>query len=232
MDLQTYWLILVRRWWLPAAVTLLTAVISVATSPLAQGGYNATVRVLLGVPSEAPRGIYFTYDKYYSLLSTEYITDDFIEVVRSKGFLEDVRRQAAIADTSDVVIASQPRSERAPRVLTVTIASSNEADTQKVATTAADFIVNRSGDYFPGLGAKGIDAKVIDPPVVTPASAGGRALLNVALRTGLGLVVGLALAFLLHYLDTTLYDGSDVRRHLSLPLLGELPAVPDPADAA
>jgi capsular polysaccharide biosynthesis protein len=211
-----------RRWWLPVLLTLLTAVLSVLTSPLTQGGHSATVRFLLGVPAEAPRGAYFTYDKYYSLLSTEYLTDDFVEVVRSKGFLEDVKSEAA-PDSGDLTITSLPRSERAPRVLSVTVNGGSEAAVLRAAGAIADIVVNRSAVYFPSLGERGVAARIIDPPAVTSAAAGGRALLNVGLRTGLGLAIGLALAALLHYLDTTLYNARDVRDSLRLPLLGELP---------
>lgn len=228
VDLRAYWDILLRRWWVVAGLTMLTAIVSVLTSPLAQGGYTATVRLLLSVPSEAPRGAYFTYDKYYSLLSTEYVTDDYIEVVRSRGFLQDVRRDTNLQG-SDLTITAQPRSERAPRVLTVTVSSRNENDAERAANAAVDLIVGRSEDYFPGLGSRGVIARLIDPPEVAPATAGGRALLNVGLRTLLGLAVGLALAFLLHAVDPRLHTADDVRRHTGLPVLGEVPRYSGPA---
>lgn len=226
MELRHYWDILRRRWWLPAALTVLTAAISAATGPLALGGYTATLRLLLSVPAEVPRGVYFTYDKYYSLLSTEYVTDDYIEVVRSRGFLEDVRREANLHNV-ELTVSAQPRSERAPRVLTITVNASDESNAERAANTVADLIITRSEQYFPGLGARGVVAKLIDPPEVAPATAGGRALLNVGLRALLGLGVGVALAFLLHYLDSRLYTAQDVRRYLGLPLLGELPELGD-----
>ncbi len=222
MNLRNYWDIVLRRWWAVAGLTVLTAVISIVTSPLTQGGYTATVRLLLSVPSEVPRGAYFTYDKYYSLLSTEYVTDDYIEVVRSKGFLQDVRRETNL-QSSDLTITAQPRSERAPRVLTVTVSARDESEAQRAANASVDLIVSHSEDYFPGLGSRGVVARLIDPAEVAPATAGGRALLNVGLRTLLGLALGLALAFLLHYFDNRLYTPQDIRRELGLPLLGEIP---------
>jgi len=228
VDLRAYADILMRRWWVVAGLTLLTAAIAILTSPFTQGGYTATVRLLLSVPSEAPRGAYFTYDKYYSLLSTEYVTDDYIEVVRSKGFLQDVRRETSLQG-SDLTITAQPRSERAPRVLTVAVGARDENDAQRAANAAVDLIVSHSEDYFPGLGNRGVIARLIDPAEVASATAGGRALLNVGLRTLLGLAVGLALAFLLHYVDPRLYTAAEVRRHVGLPVLGEVPKYGEPS---
>lgn len=227
MELRAYWEIIRRRWWIVAALTVLTAAISFLTSPLTQGNYAATMRVLVSVPAEPPRGSYFTYDNYYSLLSSEYITDDFIEVVRSQAFLADVRQEMGGSSDPSLSIQSQPRSERAPRIITITVSSANAEDTRRAAEAAAKIIGQRASDYFAQLKANSVAARVIDPPVVVPPTAGGRSYLNVLLRTGLGLVVGLGLVFLLHYLDTTVYGAEDVRRYLGAPILAELPPYQD-----
>lgn len=228
MELRTYWRIFLRRWWIAALLTSATAVISLLTSPIAQGGgYTATMRVLLSAPSERPTGSYFTYDRYYSLLSTEYLTDDFIEVVRSQAFRDDVRKELGATAPAAFTLQSQPRSERAPRILTIVVTAGSAADAGQVAEAAARVLTTRAGEYFAGLGPAGLAARVIDPPVVAAPTAGGRNLLNVALRTALALLLGLGLVFLLHYLDTTLYGAEDVERYLGLPVLLEVPPYQD-----
>lgn len=225
-DLRTYWAIARRRWWLPLAMAAVAAVLTLATSNFAPGGYTAGLRMLIEVPSDPPTVPFYRYDKYYSLLSSEFVVDDYIEVVRSAVFLEDVKRETNLPNAG-IGISSQPRSERAPRVMTVTVSGTGREEVQRAANAVVDLIVNRSSDYMPALGNSGVVAKLIDPPNAVPASPGSRIVINVALRALLGLAAGLALLFLWHYLEGTLYDRSDVRR-LGLPLLGELPRFDGP----
>ena len=231
MELRAYWQIFWRRWWIAAALTLAVAAISLAASPLTQGGYTATMRLLVGVPSPKPSGDYFTYDKYYSFLSTEYVTDDFIEVVRSKAFLQDVRKEMGGAPATPLSVVSLPRTERAPRIITVVITSGDAAETQRAAEATVAILTTRAGQYFPQLGPSELSLKVIDPPVVTPPTAGGRNYLNVGLRTLLGFLAGVGLVFLFHYLDTAIYEPEDVDRYLQLPVLAQVPSYHDASNA-
>ena len=231
MELRAYWQIFWRRWWIAAALTLAVAAISLAASPLTQGGYTATMRLLVGVPSPKPSGDYFTYDKYYSFLSTEYVTDDFIEVVRSKAFLQDVQKEMGVAPATPLSVVSLPRTERAPRIITVVITSGNAAETQRAAEATVAILTTRAGQYFPQLGPSELSLKVIDPPVVTSPAAGGRNYLNVGLRTLLGLLAGVGLVFLFHYLDTAIYEPEEVDRYLQLPVLAQVPSYHDASNA-
>ncbi|MSQ27064.1 MAG: hypothetical protein EXR51_02855 [Dehalococcoidia bacterium] len=225
MELRAYWVIVLRRWWLPALATAAAAIVSFWASPLTQRDYTATMRVLLSVPSEPPRGNYFTYDKYYSLLSTEYLTDDFIEVVRSRSFREDVLKELNEPPATALSITSQPRTERAPRILTVSVTAEDADLTRRAADAAVLVLTTRSGDYFVQLGPRALSARIIDPPVVVPPSAAGRNYLNIALRTLVGLAAGIGLTFLLHYLDPAVYAKEEIERLTGLPVLAEIPSV-------
>lgn len=69
------------------------------------------------------------------------------------------------------------------------------------------------------------DLRVTDPaaPPLRPASP--RPKVNMAIAAVLGLLVGVALAFLLEYMDTTFHDEEDLRRALDLPVLGVIPYI-------
>ena len=47
---------------------------------------------------------------------------------------------------------------------------------------------------------------------------------EIALRTLIGLIVGIALAFLVDYLDPSLRSREEVERLLEVPVLGEIPS--------
>jgi len=221
MELRQYWQIFLRRWWLAAGITLATAVISFLMSPIGQGGYNASLRVLLGVQAEPGSG-YYRYNGYYGILSSEYLTDDFIEVVRSQSFTEKVIQEMGPPHTS-VSVSAQPRSERAPRIVTISVAASNEEEARRAGAAAAKVATTRIGEYFPQMGSNGATAILIDPPAVAPPGAAGRNYVNILLRALAGAIVGLGLVFLLHYLDDKMYDAADVERELGIPVLAEIP---------
>src|SRR5690606_6270363 len=92
------WEIVRRRWWLPLLLMLLVAVISAvqlrpweARPPT----YSATMRLLVGVlpATDVPQSAYDP--RYYAWLTSEYLVDDFTEVVRSGLFAQNVSARLA-----------------------------------------------------------------------------------------------------------------------------------------
>lgn len=222
MELRYYWRIFLRRWWIAAAITLATAIISFLMSPLTQGTYTASLRVLMGMQAEPGQG-YYRYNGYYGILSSEYLTDDFIEVVRSQSFRDKVVQEMRPPPQGALTVSAPPRSERAPRIVTINVSASNEEEAHRGGEAAGRVATARIGEYFPQMGANGATAILIDPPAVTQPGIAGRNYVNILLRTLAGFMVGLGLVFLLHYLDNRLYDAADVERHLGIPVLAEVP---------
>lgn len=64
---------------------------------------------------------------------------------------------------------------------------------------------------------------VIDPAIAPDEPVKPRKLLNVAIAGFLGIFVGVGLAFLLEYLDTTFKEPEEIEAYLGVPLLGRAP---------
>ncbi len=227
MEVRAYWRIIMRRWWIVAGLVVATAFLSWLTSPLTQGNYQATLRVLISLPGQPPTGPTFVYDRYYSFLSTEYLVDDIIEVINSKIFRDAVVQDAGSPAPGAFRIEAQPRRERAPRVVTVTVTADSAAEAQGIGDSTAKMIVSKAPQYFNQPGLTAPTAQVIDPPLVSSATTGGRNYLNIVLRALAGLLVGLGLVFLLHYLDPKIYEADDASRKLDLPVLVSVPPYKD-----
>lgn len=224
MELRQYWTIVQRRWWMVAAATVLTFVVAWAMSPQVQGSYAASLRVLLSVPPEQRAPNVFGYDTYYSWLSAEYLVDDFAEVVKSARFAADVQAELQASAATGVAYSGEPATEKSHRVLSVRVSGSNAEQVRLAAEAIERVIVKRAPEYFAQLSVAGARAVVIDAPsVAAQGGSSSRQTLNLLLRTALGLLAGIGLAFLFHYLDTALYDGSEVAELLRLPVLGEIP---------
>src|SRR5262245_31807790 len=98
MELRAYWEIIRRRWWIPIVLAALVAVISAAqlrpwqAPPLT---YHATMRLLVGVLPAAGASQTDYDPRYYAWLTSEYLVDDFTEVVRSNLFAQGVSKRLA-----------------------------------------------------------------------------------------------------------------------------------------
>ncbi|MBI2909996.1 MAG: hypothetical protein HYX92_20335 [Chloroflexi bacterium] len=224
MELSQYWKILRRRWWVVVVLALVAAGASFAVERTTGLGYTASLRIIVSVPPE-PRivgGSYYTYDRYYSWLSSEYLTDDLGEVVKSRAFSEDMRAELS-DDSLNLTIFGERGTKKTHRILSIKITSPDKDAALRTADAAARVIEKKGKDYLAQLSYGDAVVRVIDPPVVAVEGGGARAFLNIGLRTALGLFAGLALAFLMHYLDNAIYDAEDAERALGVRVLGELP---------
>jgi capsular polysaccharide biosynthesis protein len=227
MELRAYWEIIRRRWWLPLLLALLVAGISavqlrpwVAAPPT----YSASMRLLVGVlpATDAPAALYDP--RYYAWLTSEYLVDDFTEVVRSALFARNV--SARLADRAIGVppglIQGSAATGRQHRIISLNFAWHNPDELTAIAEAAADELRENAAAYFQVLGTEGAGVTLLDGPAVNQVGPSLRSRLEWPLRVGLGLLVGLGLIFLLDYLDTSLRNRHEVER-LGIRVIGEIP---------
>lgn len=226
MELKQYWRILMRRWWLPLVLILLVAALTILTQrpwqPRAQT-YSASMRFNVGIRPERIEGVY-TYDRYYTMLTSEYLVDDLGEIIRSQLFaaaVSDRLAQQGITVPAGVIGAStQPG--KLHRILTVTVNWGNEGQARAIAEAVAAALTESSADFFAQFSAEEADIRLIDPPTVGRVPSPARAQLDLPLRLLLALAAGVALAFVLDYLDESVREQSEVES-LGVPVLGVIP---------
>lgn len=227
MEMRAYWEIVRRRWWLPLLLTALVAALSaLQLRPWAPPppSYSASIRMLVGVlpATDAPLTAYDP--RYYAWLTSEYLVDDFTEVVRSQLFAAAV--SARLADQSIQVppgaIQGSAATGRQHRIITLSFGWHDAAQLEAIAQAAAAELSENATVYFTALGTEGAGVTLLDGPVVGVVGPGLRARLEWPLRVALGLLVGIGLVFLLDYLDTSLRSRREVEA-LGLRVLGEIP---------
>lgn len=227
MELREYWAILRRHIWIPIALVGLTLVFSLLQMRPWQSAppvYAASMRLLVGV-LPATNVDTAAYDpRYYSWLTSEYLVDDFTEVVRSGLFAQKVSER--LADQSIVVPAGVIQGSAATgalhRILTLGFTWHDAAQLEAIANAAAAELGENSAFYFQQLGTEGAGVTIIDPPVVTVVGEGVRQQLELPLRLLLALATGVGIAFLLAYLDTRVRSEKDVEE-AGLRILGRIP---------
>ena len=227
MELRTYFDIIRRRWWavlIPVAVVLALGLTRPAPPPL----YTLTVGLLVDVPT-LPANANLTVDpRWTAPQAAEYLVDDLSVVVRGTEFAKLVQARLPADLAANVgQLASSAASQSQHRTITLTItrgAASDEAATREL-TAIGEAVVAALREDTPKLFARlngQPEIRVINAPQIGRVGAGLRDRLDLPLRALLGLLAGVGLAFLLHYLDTRLRAAHELEA-LGVAVLGEVP---------
>jgi capsular polysaccharide biosynthesis protein len=224
MELREYWRILQRRIWVVAALLLVVAAASLATRPARQPTYQASLRFVLGLDPEPKTGDYYSYDKYYTWLTAEYLVDDVAEMVRSGAFAAAI--SAKLADqgvrVSAGAISGSTQAGRLHRILTVSIAWGDARQLPDIANAIALVLPSEIARHMAQVGTAGVSASLIDPPAIGAVGASLRERLDLPIRLFLALLAGIVLAFLLDYLDQSVRTHHEVEA-AGIDVLGEIP---------
>jgi len=223
MQLRAYWRILARHGWIVLGLPLLVAIMYPFTHAPGAQTYSAGMRFVVGLRPEQPATEEYTYDRYYTWLTAEYLIDDLSEVVKSRRFAEDVSAVAGLA-VPPGTIQGATSAGKLHRILSVSVTWGNAEELRRIADAIPQVLVERGGTYFAQLSAENAVISLIDPPTVTPVGPSLRDRLDLPLRLILAVIAGLALAFLLDYLDDSVRSRADVAA-LGVPVLGEVPGL-------
>ncbi|MBI1879382.1 MAG: hypothetical protein HYR94_14385 [Chloroflexi bacterium] len=226
MELKLYWQIIWKRAWIPALLLVLVAVASLLTSQTPPPTYSTTMRFTVGVkPQEVPEQ--YTYDSYYAWLSSEYLADDMTVIVSSQAFAADVNQRLGEMGSAVQVplgsIGGVTLAEKQHRILRLNVSWSNAAELADIAKAIVAVMAEDSPKYLTQLGTPGALINVIDEP--SPPAANLPSLtqrLNLPVRLLLALAAGLALTFLLDYLDDSVRGRPELET-MGIAVLAEIP---------
>lgn len=230
MELREYWAIVRRRWWLAPLLGLLAFVgswVGLFFFPQTTGGYQATVK--LAVRPQWTLSAYTPRDEYYAYVSSEYLNDDMIEVLQSGAFLQALQARYRTSDGRPP--QGSIRAKKAHRVITATVTADRREDALLIAQGLAEMLAERpsgepSSPYFARLSVQNPVVTMVDPPTIVAEPVNRRTLVDVLIRTVVGLAVGVGLAFVLDYLDDTIRSAREVEQLTGFRVIGEIPAEP------
>ncbi len=227
MELWSYWRILRRRWWLPVVLTLLVALLSALqlrpwqTPPPT---YSASMRLLIGVLPVTDADLTAYDARFYAWQTSEYLVDDFTEVVSSSLFAQHVRERltAEGIDIPPGAIRGNSATGRLHRILTLTINWPDQAELSAITTAVVAELVENSSFYFAQLGTENTIITVLDQPTISAVGQSLRSRTEWPLRVLLALLVGIGLVFLLDYLDTSIRNSQDLEK-MGVAVMGAIP---------
>jgi capsular polysaccharide biosynthesis protein len=226
VELRQYVEILRRWFWLPVLLALVAGGLSIALAPKAQTVYTSTLRVFVSVPTEQATPDKFTFSGYYAWVASEYFVDDLAEIVKTQRFAAEVARAINDPNVGAAAITGTKSTKRTHRLLDVTVSSADPELIAKISKASAEVLRTRAIPLIRqiGVGDPAPTIEVLEEGAVTPVVIGLRGNLDIIVRAALGGVAGVALALLLHYLDTSIRSKHDAEDSLGLSVIGEIPS--------
>lgn len=223
MELMQVVRVLLRRWYLiviPVAITAVVVLPSLLNSPASSGGFTTTIRYTAAQQLDAVPDRDGDYQDIW--LASELTVNALTEWVQTSRFAQEVAAKAlengSEIDATTLSIAAD--NERS--VGQIFLIWPDEGQLKVITQAAIDVLQTRSQNYFPQLGGAPAQVTILDEPRIVPAPPPITNRLAPLIRIGLGLVVGVGLAFLAEYLDPTLRRREEVEA-LGLTVIANIP---------
>ena len=217
MELRRYWQILWRYWPVVAMLTLVGVIAAlqyyVSNKPTFQA--VATVNVTQDPSPNDP------YSGIYANQASDYVNDELVKIITGNVFMKDVSSQLKegninfTPDELKGMVQVEPKN----RTLTITAGNGDQNAALKIAQTVANTLQNSVAQY---TAPRQVQVKIIDFPNQSNLN-GGRNVLLAVVRILAGFLAGIALAFLLSYLDNKIRSKDEVEELLGLPVMGAIP---------
>jgi capsular polysaccharide biosynthesis protein len=230
MELREYWGIIRRRWWLPAAITVVALLASTVVGIRGASAFKTEMRLAVStIPTPDPNAERYFDPAYYANLDSEYLADDMSEFMTSRAFADEVRRELATSSTPmDIDIATimtATRTKKTHRFIDITLTTSTFEEGAAIAGSISRILSdpNHVAQYLAALTAYHTQMEIVTPPVTHRANTLFGLISEIGLRTVIGLLVGITLAFLVDYVDPSVRTREDAERLLELPVLAEIP---------
>jgi len=229
LELRQYWSIIRHRWWLPVGLMLVALTASSVVGFRGATAFKTDMRIAIStIPTPDPNASLYYDPTYYSNLDSEYLADDMSEFMTSRAFASEVSRELATAKQFDVdinTVVNATRTKKTHRFIDLTITTSTFEEGDQIANSISRILNDkpRLAQYLQALTAYNTQMTVVTPPVTHRANSPLGLVSEIGLRTLIGLIVGIGLAFLLDYLDPSVRSRDEAEALLRLPILGEIP---------
>jgi capsular polysaccharide biosynthesis protein len=180
------------------------------------------------IPRPDPNATLYFDTTYYSNLNSEYLADDMSELMTSRAFAVEVQQELAAANQPRMDVAtilSATRAKKTHRFIDVTVTTATLEEGEAIGGSISRILEdpNHLATYLKALASYNSQMIVVTPPVTHRANTVVGLATEIALRTIIGLLVGIGAAFLVDYLDTSVRSRQEAETLLQVPVLAEIP---------
>ncbi len=224
MELKLILKILFRRWWLVIIPPIIIAAYSIATYKAPAPTYTTTLRFSVGYTPQTNTSS--LYDQFYpAWLTSEYIAGGLGDWAKTGNFAQhvaDVVTTNGLTVTADEVAGSIAASDHQRSIAIIYFSSGDQTKLAAIADASIKVMQKFNGIVFPQNGPSGATITPLDAVSIAPAPPSLKSRLDIPIRVILGLVFGIVLAFIAHYLDPRVRDRSEVEA-MGYNIVGEIP---------
>lgn len=223
MELLQILNILLRRWWLVAIPLVIVAALTLPdllNRAPAAGGFSTLIQYSAAQSMEAIPRQEGDYQDIWR--AAELTVDAFTDWVRGTAYAEEV---AAVTEARGVTInpaALAVQADNEGAVGRLYLSWHNGDELAVIADAAIEVLQTRSAAYFAQLGGTPATVTILSRSPVTPTPPPIVDRFSPFVRIGIGLLAGVALALLAHYLDPMLRRREDVEA-LGLNVIASVP---------
>lgn len=220
MELMLFLRVLLRRWWLVLIPVLVVAVVVIPQwlreRSTSGGGYTITLRYTAAQSaSNVPPRVGDYQDVW---LASELAVNALTDWVRSTSFVNEISKEIPDLDTAGLGVAADNKRSVGQLIMSYP----DEKGLASITQAAMDVMKTQAQNYFPQLGGQPAQVTFLDAPVITAAPPPIANRFAPFIRLALGLLGGMALAFLWEYLDPFVYRREQVEA-AGLPVLASIP---------
>lgn len=220
MELVRYWNVVRRHWWLAAGLLVVVGAASLVTHDWSsEPSYACTFRFNVGLAPVPPDDAEYSYDPLGVWTASEYLMDDLASAVRGGAFAQ---RVAERMDPAGGSLAGRFSAATEHRVLAVAVGGTDAAQLADIADAAVAVLQEEAKQFVGAVGNGEPVLRLIDPPAISPVGPSLRRQLDLPIRLGLAVVTGIAGAFVLDYLDTSIRGREEVEA-MDIQVLAQIP---------
>lgn len=239
MELWAYWTIIWRRIWLIALVVVVVALFAgykyyqLRKTPGALTVYSSSITIQIGLQAQGG-----TSNAGF-VTATEALASEFATgpILTSHEFDQDIINQidqdgagTYLGNVDPAAIRGALSASATYSLVTINATWITSAGATAIANAVGEVSQAKIGSYLGNLVQPAVAAQVISSATTAgavPGPSSSKVTLYMLLVL-LALVIGIALAFLLDYLDDRIRDKDEVAHLLGLPIYAEVPSAPVP----
>ena len=223
ISLQELFATLKKRLWLIIALTILAVVIAgIVSYTLLTPIYQTSTQIL--VNQEKTEASQLTNQNIQTDLQ---LINTYSVIIKSPTILDEVSKQLDLGLTveqlnSKITVSNAENSQ----VVNVSVQDPDPAIAVDIANSTANVFQERIIELMSVDNVSILSPAVLkeDPQPVEP-----NPMLNMAIAAVIGLMLGVGIAFLLEYLDTSIKNDQDIEDMLDIPVLGHISPIPEDA---
>ena len=216
IDLREYFSIIKKRSKIIVIITLIAMLVSAAVSFFMLSPVYETNTTLIVNRSEAVQGQNMTGDEY---TVSQKLAVTYGEIIKSRTVLDEVIDELKLDMTYSQLasmVSVSPVGDT--QIINIKVQDTNPTKAMNVANAIPKVFTKEVKRITKANGVEVVDKAILPQNPIKPNK-----VMNVAIATVLGVMIGLFLVFVLEYMDTKMKKPEDITKHLDLPILGVIP---------